>query len=457
MEPAQSNLTRLPPRQALLKLAIPLTTSMALETAFHFVNGYWVGQLGTNALAAMNLCSFSLWMMFAMAGTISTGCNAVIAQKIGAREEFYARRVAWCGVYSSVAWGALLLVLVHKHAYSYLSWQAGDHPEVGPVLENGAVYLRLVFWFAPVFCLNEVLSATLRAHGDTVTPLRVYSLGVALNFLLDPILMFGVGKTPGLGLSGAAYASGISFAVMAALFLWVLGSRLGYAQPAWAALPEVIRIGLPSSMTAVFFCLVYILISPTVGGYGPSALAALGLGHRVESFSYLISHGLSLASVTLVGQLIGAGQPRQAWKAALEACRLVSFFMLASSIIMLLMAEPLARIFSHDREVVERTALYLRWMTLAQWTTGLSVVLEGVMSGAGRPVFAMAASTFSASLRLPGSYWGSRLYGLPGIWIALIATRWIECILCILVFVRSSVWRNVPGADSQNEGFTTPR
>ena len=438
-----SDLTQMPLRQALLRLAIPLTASMALETAFNFVNGYWVGKLGTSALAAVNLSSFSVWMMMALTGTISTGVNAVIAQYIGARRPELAQRVAGLGLWLAIFWGILLIGLSQLYCDDYVAWQAGTGKDLVSVRPLAIQYLQAIFWFAPVFCLNEVLSAVLRAHGDTRTPLRLYALGLGLNFVLDPILMF----TFHLGLLGAAYASGISFTIMSMAFLYTVRHHMGRAD--WDESLRVLRIGFPSALTGAFFCLIYILISPLVAGFGPSALAALGVGHRVESFSYLISHGLSLASITLVGQHLGAGQRQQAYQAGIQACRLVSFYMLGSSVVMLVSAPWLSQIFSSDPEVIERSTFYLRCMSLAQWTTGLSVVLEGVMAGAGRPTWAMLASTSSAALRWPSAHWGSSQIGLAGIWWALVICRWLEAGGCLLVFLTSSVWKQ-PLDDKQS-------
>ena len=145
----QANLTQLPLRRALLQLCIPLTGAMTLETAFNFVNGYWVGKLGTAALAAVKLCSFTIWMMFALTGMISTGANSVIAQRIGAGQEEEARRVGWLGVVAGLALGVLMCLLVQLFADPYLTWQASENPEVQPVLRASTMYLRQVFWFAP--------------------------------------------------------------------------------------------------------------------------------------------------------------------------------------------------------------------------------------------------------------------------------------------------------------------
>lgn len=411
-----------------------------METAFNVVNGYWVGKLGTAALAAVNLCSFTIWMLFALAGMISTGTNSVIAQRIGAGEQEEARRVGWLGVTGGFVLGTVLCCLVQLFADPYLTWQASQNPEVQPVLRASTVYLRQVFWFAPIFCLNESMSAILRAYGDTRTPLRLYAVGFAVNFLLDPLLILGWGSWPGLGLRGAAYASGFSFACVSILFVSLLQRRLGDMRPAWHWLPEVLRVGLPSALTAAFFCLIYMLIAPLVGGYGPSALAALGLGHRIESFSYLVSHGLGVASITLVGQHMGAGDRRKAYLAGEQAVYLVSILMAISSLILLVLARPIVHIFSFDPEVLDRATTYLRWMSLCQWSTGVSVVLEGVMSGAGRPLLAGLAASGCAAVRLPMAQLGAARFQLNGIWAAMVASRSLEGLLYLIIFSRSSVW-----------------
>ena len=382
---------------------------MTLETAFNFVNGYWVGKLGTSALAAVNLCSFTIWMLFALTGMISTGANSVIAQRIGAGQEEEARRVGWLAVVSGLVLGTILCVLIQLFADPYLTWQASQNPDVQPVLKAGTLYLRQVFWFAPIFCLNECMSGILRAYGDTRTPLRLYAIGFAVNFALDPLLILGIGSWPGLGLRGAAYASGFSFLCVSVLFVVLLQRRLGDLRPAWGWLGEVLRIGLPTALTAAFFCLIYMLMAPLVGGYGPSALAALGLGHRIESFSYL-----------------------------------VSLLMGVSSLALFIFARPMVLFFSSDPEVLDRAVTYLRWMSLCQWSTGVSVVLEGVMSGAGRPLLAGLAASGCAAVRLPMARFGSSLYQLNGIWAAMVASRSLEGLLYLIIFARSSVWRPDP-------------
>jgi len=438
------NLTHMPLRQALLHLSLPLTLSMALETAFNFINGYWVGHLGTTALAAINLCSFSVWMLFALSGMVSTGCNSVIAQLIGAGRSEEGRQVAWLGMLSGALLGLILGGLVQALADPYLAWQASHNPEVRPVHQAASMYLRKVFWFAPIFCCNEVMSAILRAHGDTRTPLKLYAMGFSLNFVLDPIFILGLGSWKGFGLSGAAYASGLSFAAVCLCLALLLQKRLGRANPAPRWLGEILRIGLPPAMSASFFCLIYMLISPLVGGYGPSALAALGLGHRIESFGFLISHGLGVASITLVGQHMGAGDRAKAFQAGVEACKLVTLCMIFSSLMLFTLGRPLAQIFSDDPLVLDRAEVYLRWMALAQWSTGISVVLEGVMSGAGRPLAAGLAASSCAALRLPMARQASSAFGLLGIWQAMIASRCLEGLLYLLIFLRSSVWKVSP-------------
>ena len=406
---------------------------MTLETAFNFVNGYWVGKLGTSALAAVNLCSFTIWMLFALTGMISTGANSVIAQRIGAGQEEEARRVGWLAVVSGLVLGTILCVLIQLFADPYLTWQASQNPDVQPVLKAGTLYLRQVFWFAPIFCLNECMSGILRAYGDTRTPLRLYAIGFAVNFALDPLLILGIGSWPGLGLRGAAYASGFSFLCVSVLFVVLLQRRLGDLRPAWGWLGEVLRIGLPTALTAAFFCLIYMLMAPLVGGYGPSALAALGLGHRIESFSYLVSHGLGVA-----------GDRRKAYQAGEQAVYLVSLLMGVSSLALFIFARPMVLFFSSDPEVLDRAVTYLRWMSLCQWSTGVSVVLEGVMSGAGRPLLAGLAASGCAAVRLPMARFGSSLYQLNGIWAAMVASRSLEGLLYLIIFARSSVWRPDP-------------
>ncbi len=425
---------------------------MLLETLFNLLNAFWVGKLGTLAFAAVNLASFTVWLLFALAAIITTGTNSVVAQRIGAGDPVQARRAAHVGILTSFCLGVVVAFPVLLFSDDLLAWMAGNTPEGREAVRIGTGYLCLIFLWAPIHCLNDTLSAIFRAAGDTRTPLRVYAVGFAVNFVLDPLLIFGPGPFPRLEVLGAALATNLSFTLVTILYVtrlkdlpFQLGRRPGedlrkVFSRHW--LYEILRIGIPPSIAFVTFCLVYMLIAPIVGAFGPAALAALGIGHRCESLSYLICHGLSLATITLVGQNIGAGEMERARRAAWVGVRIVMLASLGTTTLYLVGAPLWVSLFSSDPQVLAVGVPYLHIMAFAQLPMGVAMVLQGAFSGAGVTVPPTIVATTSALLRVPLARWLALTngLGLNSIWWAIVGLTSVQSLVMAALF-HAGLWR----------------
>ncbi|MGE0489128.1 MAG: MATE family efflux transporter [Vulcanimicrobiota bacterium] len=429
-----SSLLTEPPRRALNRLAAPLVLAMALETAFNLVDGLWVGRAGTDAFAALNLSSFFVWLLYALIGVVSTGTNALVAQELGAGRPEGAARVAQHGLRAGLVLGFLVGLPVAHYSRTIAGMLAGSNEAVRLAADLGAVYLGCIFLLAPVHCLNETIASVLRAYGDTRTPTKVYAVGFLLNFALDPLLIFGVGPFPRWGVLGAAVATNFSFLVVALIFLERLGrGRLAFNLPTgrqstdWRIYRKLIGIGLPPSVSNVVFCLVYMAVSPAVGGYGPQALAALGIGHRVLSLSYLLCYGYSLATITLVGHNAGAGQVERASQCTWEGVKMVLSRVGPVALCYLLFARSLASCFSTDPEVIAIASSYLRIISFSQVLLGVSMVIEGAFAGFGRTVPPTTVSILTTIARVPGVH-------LVGNWLktSIRGLWWVFAVLTTL-------------------------
>ncbi len=455
MTPQPYDLTRGSVPRALFHLALPLMGAMFLETAFNLVNAMWVGRTGTQSLAAVNLASFPIWMLFAVAGIVTTGTNALVAQKLGAARQRpealeEARQVASLGIMAAVGLGILQTVVVLVWGRDLVRAMAGSHPGAEALVDLGYAYLAFIFLFAPVHCANEAISAVLRAYGDTRTPMLVFALGFALNFLLDPLLILGWGPFPRLDVLGAAIATNLSFWVVLAVYIFLLARRrlvyrLPERRPARVdreGLRRIAAIGLPPSVASMVFSAVFMLLAPVVGHFGPEALAALGIGHRIEGISYLVCYGFSLACVTMVGQNVGAGLPARAERAAWTATGMVAGFTGVASLLFWLVPGPLVGAFTQDPEVHRVGVEYLRIIALSQVFMGVAVVLDGAFAGAGRTLPPMLISVPAALMRVPASHlavfrWG---LGLSAVWWAISLLTVLRGTVVVLLF-RSGWWR----------------
>jgi putative MATE family efflux protein len=267
---------------------------------------------------------------------------------------------------------------------------------------------------------------------------------VLLSIGLDPLLIAGVGPFPRLGVEGAALASVM---VRGGGFLLglVIALRRGLIRiplPDWRALPTILRIGAPLSLAGVLLSVIYMLLTRYTSRFGTAALAALGVGHKMEGLGFIAISGFSLAASALVGQNLGAGQEARAREAVRLTVRYCLVVTVTTAVAFLAIPETLVTLFTSDRDVIADGALYLRVIAFAQIGQSFELILEGALAGAGYTFWPQVASTSLTALRIPLAAWWSGIVGLVGIWLALSVTAILRGVAMIL-FWRQGAWRRV--------------
>jgi hypothetical protein len=263
---------------------------------------------------------------------------------------------------------------------------------------------------APVLYGYFVVDATFRASGDTRTPFLILLASVALALVLDPLLIMGLGGLPRLGIAGAAVATVLtrSLAFAVGLTLLVRRGMLRVGPPRPAVMLTVARVGLPTAATGVLFSVVYVVIGRTASVLGTPALAALGLGFRVESWLYMIGVGFGAAAAAVVGQNLGAGRVDRAERAGWTMLAAASAPAVVAAALSWAVPDLLAGAFTRDAAVVAEAARYLRIVAVSQLVVCAEVVLEGALGGTGATLAPMAASVGITALRIPLAAWAGR-------------------------------------------------
>ena len=431
--------TRGPLLSALLRLAAPVVIMQACHTAFHLVNVMWVGRLGADATAAITTSFFSLWTLYAIADIAGVGTTATVARHIGAREPQVAGYAAAQGALLAVGIG-LALTLVGEFTVGPLFTLVGTDAHV----RNLAIgYLKITLYGAVISMLYVWAESTMRAAGDTRTPMIVIATSLGLNALLDPLLIFGLGPVPALGVNGAAWATVIAQGFAVAWFL-VLAARRHPAFPLdFGALRKFApryaaalgRIGAPYSLIGILFSGVYLYFAHVAARFGTPAVAVVGVGNRIESVTYLVAAGFGLACEAIVGQNLGAGRADRAARATWMSSGLMALFGALMTGAMLLVPGALLSIFTSDPEVLRTGVPYLRILALTQVFTGVELVLNGAFSGAGDTFPPMLISVTVSLLRVPLAWWCAITLGLglPGL-------AWMISLTCVVRTVILALW-----------------
>ncbi len=428
-------------------LAGPTVATMFLETAFSIADIFWVGRLGAVSLAAVISSAFLIWIIYSLVGAISIGVTALVARFIGAKQPDQAAFSARQAYLFSILFAlgvSILGVLFAKWAFTLM----GTAPDVTHL---GVRYLRIIFAGAIFFFLLDVLAAIFRASGDTKTPMLIIMASVGLNIVLDPVLIFGLGPFPRMGTDGAALASIFSQGVAGALFiLLIIRGKLAFK---FSLLPKldldlsmvwrILRVGIPASSAWILFSVVYLFINRIVALFGTEAIAALGIGNRMESISFLTCFGLSIAASTLVGQNLGAGKPERSAQAAWQTAGIAVLFTGFVATMFFAFPRQIASIFISDPQVVEIGIGYLRILALSQMFMALEIVFEGSFAGAGNTIPPMIVSVSGSLARIPIAYllavhWGM---GITGVWWAIASTSVVKGIVLTYWFSRGG-WKS---------------
>ena len=428
-----------PLRPVILKLAAPAVAMMACHFCFNLIDAIWVGRLiGPAALAAVSTAGFYVWVLLSLGEMVEVGLIAVAARRHGEGLPEAAARAAGAAVLYALVAGTVVSLL--GFALTDALFHLMGVPRAVATL--GRAYLDTWLLGGPLVFGFFAIEATFRASGDTRTPFLLLMASVILSVGLDPLLISGVGPFPTLGVEGAALASVM---VRGGGFLIGIGIawRRGLIRldaPDWGAVPTVFRVGAPLSLAGVLLSVVYMWLTRYTSRFGTAALAALGVGHKVEGLGFIAISGFALSASALVGQNLGAHQEaraRQAVRMTVGYCLAVTT---ATAVAFLTIPETLVALFTSDAAVIADGSLYLRVIAFAQIGQTFEIILEGALAGAGYTLWPQIASTTLTLLRVPLAAWWSGAIGLLGIWLALSVTAVARGIAMALFWVRGR-WR----------------
>ena len=430
-----------PLRPVILKLAAPAVAMMACHFCFNLIDAMWVGHLiGPAALAAVSTAGFYVWVLLSLGEMVEVGLIAVAARRHGEGLPDAAARAAGAAVQYALVAGAV----VSLAGFALAEWLFREMAVPAEVARLGQQYLHTWLLGGPLVFGFFAVEAAFRASGDTRTPFLLLAMSVLLSIGLDPLLIAGVGPFPRLGVTGAAAASVM---VRGGGFLIGIGIawRRGLIRldaPDWRAVPTIFRVGAPLSLAGVLLSVIYMWLTRFTARFGTPALAALGVGHKVEGLGFIAISGFALSASALVGQNLGARQEaraREAVRMTVGYCLVVTT---ATAVAFLAVPKTLVALFTSDPAVILDGSLYLRVIAFAQIGQTFEIILEGALAGAGYTLWPQITSTSLTVLRVPLAAWWSRGGGVLGIWLALSVTA-VARGIAMTGFWFSGAWRRV--------------
>lgn len=407
----------------LARLTLPMIAGIMGMVAFNLVDTFFVGQLGTAELAALSFTFPVVLVVSSLAMGIGIGASAVISRAIGQGDQEEVRRLTTDSLILGLICVAALSV-IGLSTIDPLFRALGATDETLPLISSymRIWYLGMVFVVVPMVGNNAI-----RATGDTKTPSAIMLVAVAVNTVLDPLLIFGIGPFPRLELAGAAIATVCARTTTMTVALWVLGRRermLTAARPSmsalWQSWKRILYIGVPTAATRAITPFAVGVVTRLTSAYGPAAVAAFGVASRIEFFCLTVIFALATVLTPFVGQNWGARRFGRIRKAFTLSSRFAIGWGLFSWLALAVLAQYIAPVFNDDPAVTAGIVSYLRIVPLGFGMLGVFHVVTTMLNALNRPLTSAgltAAEMFG--LYIPFALIGSHLYGLPGLFAGL--------------------------------------
>ena len=372
--------------RAVVLLAVPMVLEMLMESVFAVADVFFVGRLGADAVATVGITESLMTIIYALAIGLSVGAAATVARRIGERDPDGAARAAAQSILFAVGIGAILGATGILFAPELLHLMGASDD----VVRTGSTFARVMIGASGGVTLLFLINAVFRGAGDAAIAMRVLWIANAVNIILGPCLIFGLGPFPRLGVTGAAIGTSIGRWTGVAIQVYVLTRRDARVVLRWAHMrldTAVMKGILRISGTAMFQNFIgtasYMGQVRIIAGFGSAAVAGNTIGIRVILFALLPSWGVSNAAVTLVGQNLGAGKPARADASAWKAGLYNTICLGTIGAVFLLFAPIIVRIFTSDAAVGSVGVQCLRIVSAGFLFYGYGMVLTAAFNGAG--------------------------------------------------------------------------
>lgn len=435
---------------SIFALAWPTMLEQLMQTAVQYIDTAMVGSLGTQATAAVGATSTVNWLIGSTISAVGVGFLSYVARAWGAGDRERARRASSQAVLAALVCGLFFTALTLGLSGRIPLWMRAD-----PAIQELASRYFFILYTPMLFRTAMILFGTLlRAAGDSKTPMRVGLLVNAVNVVLNCLLIYPsrrvLGITlpgAGLGVTGAAAASAVAFAlggICMTIALWrheSLSPKGQSLRPDWEILRPCVRVALPNALQRFATSLGYVAFAAMINSLGEVSAAAHTIANTVESAFYIPGYGMQTAAATLAGNALGARDNRRAGDLARMILLIEVSLMVLSGGALFLFAQDMMSLFSADPRVIALGAAVLRMVALSEPFYGVSIIIEGMMQGMGNT---LRPFVFSVSgmwgIRILGTYLCTQILGMGLIsaWACMIGHNLALFVMFLICYLNGS-------------------
>ncbi len=442
----ERDFTQAPLGHAILILAVPMVLEMLMESVFAVVDIFFVSRLGSEAVAIVGITESVMTIIYAIASGLSVATTALVARRIGEKRRQDAGIVAFQAILAGIFISLLIALPGILFAKEFLILMGATES----MAEEGALYPAIIFGGNAVVMLLFIINAVFRSSGDAAISMRVVWFANILNLILDPLLIFGYGPFPELGLAGAAIATTIGRGIAVVYQFYLLFKGNYRIKLVWKSIQvktkvmlELVQISGGGILQNLVATSSWIFLVRIISFSGPEALAGYTIAIRIILFSLLPAWGLSNAASTLVGQNLGAKHPQRAERSVWITGYANMIFMGTIGLFLALFPAVFIRLFIADEAVVDFGAMALRTISYGFVFYALGMVLIQGFNGSGDTFTPTKINLVCFWLvEIPLAYLLAITFemGLMGASIAIVSAESLLAIIAWLLF-RKGKWK----------------
>lgn len=425
---------------SLLALSIPILGTSFIQMAYNMIDMIWIGRVGSAAVAAVGTAGFFTWFGSGIILVSKVGAEIGVAQAIGKDDPVERKKFVYNALLINVITAVVytvLLILFRNQLIGF--FKLGDTNIINMSIDYLVIVsIGMIFYF-----INPLLTGIFNAEGNSKTPFIINTIGLVFNIVFDPLLIFGAGPIPAMGVKGAAIATVLAQALVSAIFIYIF-IKDGYSfKPKnkkyidKVYVNKICKLGLPAAIQNGLFSIFGMLIGRVVAQFGPTVIAVQKVGSQIEAISWMTAGGFATALTTFIGQNYGAKKWDRILKGFVATIVMSSVIGLLATLLFVFAGESVFSIFIPEAEAIEIGKMYLRILGYSQLFMCLEITTAGAFAGLGDTITPSIVGTIFTGLRVPACIIlaNTTSIGSNGVWWSISVSSMLKGVIVFVLFI----------------------
>lgn len=425
----------------LVRLSLPIMGTAFIQIAYSLIDMIWVGKIGSKSVAAVGTAGFYPWLAMAFIMISKVGGEIKVAQSVGEKNEkdtkYYIKSAIEINMILSFLY-SLVLIIFREPLIGF--FRLGDME----VINMSKQYLVIVGLGMMFYFINPVFTSIFVGLGNSKSPFKINTIGLVTNIILDPVLIFGIGPFPKMGVAGAALATITSHIVVSLCFIYLITKDKEehfkiklFRECDFKYYKTLFILGTPVALQNGLFTIFSMIMGVIVASFGPVAIAVQKVGSQIESISWNSCDGFASALSSFVGQNYGAKKIDRINKSTKYALVGVIIWGSLTTAILVFLGEPIFRAFINEPEAILKGSDYLKILGYSQLFMCLEIIVAGIFKGLGRTYIPSVIITVLTGLRIPLAILLCRpnILDLNGIWWSITISSVVKGTLLLIILV----------------------